>query len=345
MKKSNGRIRKLIGLLVIFFIVINFIPTNYFIMAPGIAQELSPMITVEDGYKTKSKGAFMLTAVASQRATIWDYIYFMLKKPRGVELEPVEEQLPPGMDMQEYLEIMEKFMKDSQLKAQAVAFKKAGFNVEIQGEGAVIDEVLENGSAAGKLKKGDVIIAVDDQVVKVDQDAVDLIRKHEIGDRVKITIKRGDKMLDFTLETIEMENNPGKASIGLMIFTDYSYQFPRKVTFNTQNIAGPSAGSMFTLEIYNQLLPEDLTKGRRIAGTGTIALDGSIGKIDGVRQKVIAAEREEADIFFVPVENYETAKKVAREITLVPVKNIDEAITYLEKTEQNQYVIKGVVKS
>ena len=31
-----------------------------------------------------------------------------------------------------------------------------------------------------------------------------------------------------------------------------------------------SAGLMFTLEIYNQLVEEDLTKGHEIAGTGTI---------------------------------------------------------------------------
>jgi len=331
MRPGIGRCRKLIGLLVILFIVINFIPINYMVMSPGIAQELSPMITVEDGYKSPGKGAFMLLAVASQQATIWDYLRYMVSKPRGIELEPMREQMPPGMEMTEYLEIMQKFMEDSQLKAQAVAFQEAGYEIEIEGKGALINEVLEEGSAKGQLKKGDLIIAIDGEPVKVDQDAVNLIRSHSIGDQVKITVKRQEEELYFFIETIELEDNPGKASIGVSIFTNYNYQFPRQVSFKTENIAGPSAGCVFALEIYNQLIPEDLTKGRRIAGTGTIEIDGNVGKIDGIMQKVIAAEREKADILFVPVENYEDALKYARKINIVSVRSFTEVVKYLQE--------------
>jgi Lon-like protease len=330
MKPGIARCRRLIGLLVIFFIVINFIPINYMIMSPGIAQELSPMITVEDGYKSPGKGAFMLLAVASQQATVWDYLRYIVSKPRGIELEPIKEQMPPGMEMTEYLEIMQKFMEDSQLKAQAVAFQEAGYEIKIEGKGALINEVLEEGSAKGQLKKGDLIIAIDGESVEVDQDAVDLIRSHNIGDRVNITVKRQEEKLNFFIETIELADNPDQASIGVSIFTYYNYQFPRQVSFKTEKIAGPSAGCVFALEIYNQLITEDLTKGRRIAGTGTIELDGSVGKIDGIMQKVIAAEREQADILFVPVDNYDEALKYAREIELVPVRSFTEVVNYLQ---------------
>ena len=42
---------------------------------------------------------------------------------------------------------------------------------------------------------------------------------------------------------------------------------------------------MFTLEIYNQLVDEDLTRGHEIAGTGTINEKGEIGPIGGIQQK------------------------------------------------------------
>ena len=43
-----------------------------------------------------------------------------------------------------------------------------------------------------------------------------------------------------------------------------------KVKIDSHEIGGPSAGLMFTLEIYNQLVEDDLTRGHEIAGTGTI---------------------------------------------------------------------------
>ena len=74
---------------------------------------------------------------------------------------------------------------------------------------------------------------------------------------------------------------------------------------NTEEIGGPSAGFMFSLEIYNQLTKEDLTKGYEIAGTGTISPDGTVGRIGGIEQKIIAADKAGADIFLAPNENGE----------------------------------------
>lgn len=54
---------------------------------------------------------------------------------------------------------------------------------------------------------------------------------------------------------------------------------------------------MFTLEILDQLLDEDLTKGYAIAGTGEMLIDGSVGRIGGIDYKVIAADRDGMEIF------------------------------------------------
>ncbi len=74
-----------------------------------------------------------------------------------------------------------------------------------------------------------------------------------------------------------------------------------KVEVNSDEIGGPSAGLMFTLEIYNQLAKEDLTNGHQIAGTGTID-DGKIGPIGGIQQKIVAADKAGAEMFFAPNE-------------------------------------------
>lgn len=332
MSKSNSFTAKfLVVILCVVAIIIYFFPLPYIIMAPGIAQELSPMITVENGYKNQSHGVFLLTAVSTQRSTIFDYLNISLRKPRGVELEPLSEHLPQGMDMQEYIDIMEKFMEDSKNKARAVALEKAGYSYEINYNGVIVSEVLENGSAKGKLKENDIIIAVDDKEVKDDQDAIDLIRAHEIGENVKITVKREGEIHNYKMKTVNLNNGNDNPSIGVMIYTDQTFKFPLEVEFKTDNIAGSSAGGMFALEIYNQLIKEDITKGKKIAGTGTIDLEGNIGMIDGIEQKVLAAERNGSEIFFVPEENYDNARKVARDIELVSLKTIDDALNYLEK--------------
>lgn len=90
---------------------------------------------------------------------------------------------------------------------------------------------------------------------------------------------------------------------------------------------------MFTLEILNQLDPVDLTGGQVIAGTGTIGLDGVVGPIAGVKQKVVAAERGGAAYFLVPIENFDSAAKIARNlksIEVIGVTDINEAVAILD---------------
>jgi len=94
-------------------------------------------------------------------------------------------------------------------------------------------------------------------------------------------------------------------------------------------VGGPSAGLMFTLTVYNLVTPKDLTGGRKIAGTGTIDMDGTVGPIGGVEQKVAAAEAAGAEYFLSPVENYENARAVARHIQVVKIATVEQAVEFL----------------
>lgn len=110
---------------------------------------------------------------------------------------------------------------------------------------------------------------------------------------------------------------------------------------NAADIGGPSAGLMFSLEVYNQSVQGDLTKGYEIAGTGTIDMDGNVGQIGGIREKITAVNKAGMDIFFCPADINATdtnekdvldeAKKHGYTVKIVPVKTLQEAINYLEK--------------
>jgi Predicted secreted protein containing a PDZ domain len=125
---------------------------------------------------------------------------------------------------------------------------------------------------------------------------------------------------------------------------------PTKI--NAGNIGGPSAGLMFTLQVYSQVANKNLKAGRTIAGTGTIDPDGTVGPIGGIEKKVYAASEEGATIFLAPddpvtkeikkydphyVNNYHlalrAAKKLHTKMKIVPVKSLNDAINYLEKTK------------
>jgi PDZ domain-containing protein len=86
---------------------------------------------------------------------------------------------------------------------------------------------------------------------------------------------------------------------------------------------------MWTLGVIDVLTPGELTGGRTIAGTGTIVGDGAVGPIGGVQQKVVAAERAGARVFFVPADNAADARAVAKGITVVPVRTYQDALDYL----------------
>jgi PDZ domain-containing protein len=103
------------------------------------------------------------------------------------------------------------------------------------------------------------------------------------------------------------------------------------VSIETQNnIGGPSAGLMFTLSIIDKLTPEDLTGGKRIAGTGEIALDGGVLPVGGVAEKLIAVRRLGVTTFLIPAENCDSVRgQVPDGLRLVKVSTINDALRFL----------------
>jgi PDZ domain-containing protein len=87
---------------------------------------------------------------------------------------------------------------------------------------------------------------------------------------------------------------------------------------------------MYALGLYNVLTPGDLTGGRTIAGTGTISMDGTVGPIGGIADKVVAARHAGASIFLVPKQNMTELQGVdTGTMKLVPVGTFQDALTAL----------------
>ncbi|HLN04773.1 MAG TPA: PDZ domain-containing protein, partial [Acidimicrobiales bacterium] len=106
---------------------------------------------------------------------------------------------------------------------------------------------------------------------------------------------------------------------------------PVKVNLSSEGIVGPSAGLAFTLGLMQELDPADLTGGLKVAASGTMSIDGSVGDVGGVAQKTIAVRGAGATVFFVPVQEYAVAKsKAGPNLKVYAVSSIDQVIKILE---------------
>lgn len=330
---------KFIILFLLVFAFIAFYPLPYYITSPGDARELDPIISVQDG--DEDEGVFMLTTVSVGTANIPQYIWAKMSDYR--EVIPAEEIRGEDETDEEYNQRQLQMMEDSQHAATIVAYQEAGKKVDIKYHGVYVTGIMSGMPAEDKLKVGDKIVAVDSNPVMETKKLLDVLAPKKAGDQVDLTILRGDKKMDVSLNIEQfpkkyIQDEGPKAGLGITSpVADVSIETDPKVKIDTSQIGGPSAGLMFTLEILDQLRDDDLTHGKRIAGTGTMDLQKNVGPIGGIQQKIVAADEAGAEIFFTPVEgnNYKDAVKAQKDIgskmKIVPVKTLDDALNYLEK--------------
>jgi len=168
-----------------------------------------------------------------------------------------------------------------------------------------------------------------------------------VGHQVTLTFQHDGKTRHATAPLIKLSTKRAGIGIALTDHVKVTTKIPVKV--DPGEIGGPSAGLMFSLQIYQQLTNQNLRRGRKIAGTGTIDGDGQVGEIGGIDKKIIAAKNAGATIFFAPYikptkailaleehhqTNYQlaeaTAKKYAPNMKVVPVTSFKQAIHYLQ---------------
>ena len=326
--RGLDRLLKLLLIVLFFMALAFFIQTNYVLIKPGSAEALRPLITVE-GADQDSHGQFYLVTVAQRKANLLTLIYGYLHP--HIEVRKLVDVLPKGMTQAEYRELLAHWMNESKNLARMIALEKTGYEVEFKSVGTVIAGFLDDSPSQGILAEGDIIVAVDGNAVRVADEVISAVRDRQIGEAVNLTVLRDDVEHEFTIITRANPDTPDQPALGVYIRTLYSEPlFPVEITMETGKIGGPSAGLMFVLEIIDQLTPGDLTGGRRVAGTGTIALNEQVGRIGGVFQKVIAAEKEGVEYFIVPEGNYHEARQAARRIKLVPVSTLQDALDFLE---------------
>jgi PDZ domain-containing protein len=304
----------------------------YYAEGPGPARDVEPLIRIDGATTYPSGGHFILTSVSFRYLNAFGAIHAWLDSNESIVSE--SSLVAPGETQQQADQRAVSDMDQSKIDAAIVVLSKVdryprshGRDVLVEGYATSRTTGLPDPAcpAYGRLFPGDVIRSVhgtETPSVEAFRRVLDALPAPE-----PITIRgtAGGAAFRVTLTRRRCAGSP-RPLIGIV--TEPTFPFP--VTISSGDIGGPSAGLMWALGLYDLLTPGDLTGGRTVAGTGVILPDGRIFPIGGVEKKVAAAKASGARVFLVPAgENHDDAKKVAGDLTLVPVRTFDDALRYL----------------
>ena len=244
---------------------------------------------------------------------------------------PRDSIYPPGQSDEQTEGTQAAQMTQSESDAATAALYELGMpSVD---DGVFINEVLSDGPSDGKLKAGDVITGIDGTPISTIDGMGKLMDALKPGDEVEVQVRREGAEDSFELRTRKAEKD-GKAELGITV--SQSRRPPIEIRIDAEDIGGPSAGLIFALSIYDRLIPEDLTGGLIIAGTGTIenkpGESGKVGEVGSVDLKVKGAEMIGADVFLVPRKELDDARKAAQPgMKVIGISTLSDAIKELRK--------------
>ena len=328
--------KKLIIPFLIIFITassLSLVKTDYYFMSPGPPYQWEINYGEIKNYDFEGN-LFQLT-VRRDEANVLIYAWSLIND--SYDLYPREVILPDGVTPKELSEISIQNMRTSENVAIAVALKNVGYEINSKGDGVSVVGLLDDSPVKEKLKKGDLLNSINNKEISSTTEFISTLRTYSIGETVTIGLLRevNGELKQMFVETtlIEHVEYKGEPMVGFLATTvNERFDFPFEIDIKTGNVGGPSAGLMMALNVYNNLIPEDITNSMIIAGTGTIEIDGSVGPVGGIKQKVIAAKRAGAELIIVPVPNFDEAKLLETDKTkIIAVQSFTEALQVISE--------------
>ena len=314
----------LISLLCIFVLFMYELP--YCIYTPGGKVDLSKRIKVQNGYEYD--GEISMSYVSMVKSSL-PFIALSYVIPNW-DIEKESDVTYENFTLDETIEIDKIYMQEGINNAILSAYKLAGKEVSIKNKKLKVVYIEKNSKS--NLKINDEILSVDNIKVSSVEDIKEVLKNKHVGDKVLVKIIRNkkEKEIKSTLILMNEEQKLGVATVSLL-----DLKTKPKIEVKTKSSeSGSSGGLMMSLAIYNSLVKKDITKGDSIVGTGTIDSSGNVGKIDGIKYKLLGASKKKADVFLCPKANYKEALKIKKQNNLKTeiksVETLKEAIEYLE---------------
>jgi len=321
---------------VVLFAVMVLLPVPYAILAAGpatntLGQENGKPLIAINGHatdSTTSKGTLDLTTVRifggpGSRVSVWQLLTAWLDG--GQAVVPEEVIFPKGTTAAQSQAENQQEMTSSQESATAAALSLLGYQVTSR---VRIVSFLKGAASASVLHEKDLVISVGGLASPLPSDLRAQLQKVTPGQAASLVVRRDGKDLPLSVPT--QKGADGGTALGVLV--QQVFEFPFDVKIQIENVGGPSAGTMFALGIIDKLTPGDLTGGKKIAGTGTIDPDGTVGPIGGIRQKLIGARDAGAEFFLAPDQNCaEVAGHVPDGLSVVRIATLKQARQAVEQ--------------
>ena len=313
-------------LIILLLFTIKF---DYYIYSPGGLVDLTNRIEVDNSYE--SKGTFNLTYVMARDGNIPNILLSYLLP--SWDLVSLDEMRIENESEKEIIERDKIYLKETSYNAVIAAFNEAGLDYKINNIDVVVTYIYD--SANNDLKVGDIIKSVNGIEIHNINDLLNEISKYKENDELNIKVERKNKIIECNAVLFKEED---RTLIGISLSELKEIETNPKVDFVFKdNESGASRGLLCALDIYNKITEYDLTKGLKIAGTGVIYSDGSVGGIDGVKYKLKGAVKKKADVFIVPSSNYEEAmnekKKNNYDIEIIEADTLHNVILKLNELQ------------
>lgn len=298
----------------------------YVVVAPGAVVDVNDDISIEGVPVDDLDGRYLLTTVSLTRRSALVTLWSALRDDRDVVA--LREVYPPGIPAEEYSRVQREVFRETRQIAAVAAARSAGREVSVSGTGARIVEVVEGSPADGVLQAGDVVVEVDGEATGTAAGLVEAIRSRPAGSELAVAVERDGEGRSLTVTSEDLADVAGGIGIGVLVQTrDLDVDLPFAVRFEERNIGGPSAGLAYGLALADLLDDENFARGRTIAATGTISLDGGVGAVGGIDQKAFAVDEAGADLFFVPQSEVDQA--AGKGVPVRGVDRLDEALDRL----------------
>ena len=323
---------KFIMAMISIFIILN-IPLNYYIIVGGGISGASSRINVENKYK--SKGSFNISYVTQLNGNVLTYVLSYII-PSWERENSDNYKYDVNEDIKDIKFRSELDLKTANGDATYWAYTLANKKIKETSRHLYIIATYKEDYET-PLEVQDEIISIDDKTYDSVNKYSEYLQTKKTKDIVKVKVIRNKKE---KILNSKIYDNKGFKLLGVTLQYVKEYETTPKLDIKFKHSeSGPSGGLITTLEIYNQLTKSDLTKGKTIAGTGTIEPDGTIGQIGGIEHKLLGAHHAKADIFLCPAgKNYTDAKKYIKKknikIKLIKVTNIKDTINELKRCKK-----------
>lgn len=234
---------------------------------------------------------------------------------------------PPELPTAVYHALEKAEYVDGGQVAAAVAERALGHTVSVTSDGLRVLSIAPASAAVGHLAVDDVVTAANGTPMNHSAELHDAVEA-AAGRAIALTVRHSDGTVSEVAITPTLLDGSATAVLGIVAVADHpTVDLPIQVTIDAIGVEGPSAGLMTGLTIYDELSPTDLAGGRIIAGTGTLAFDGTVGEIGGIESKARAALAAGADLFLAPTSQAAAARAVLGDrIPVIGIATFDQAL-------------------